>query len=691
VHASNPGAARAALPRRAATWIAFLALASILTAGPAVAAGDTGAPKNDPIFFQGNPGRAKFRALCEGEIKAAQKSLDQMLAVKGKRTIANTLEPYNMVTTHADNAGGMSGLMEVTHPDSAFRATAEALTQAASRFQTDLSLNRKVYDALAAVDLSAADTTTKYYVWKTLRDFRLAGVDKDEATRKKIAALRERLVEIGQDFDRNIRNDSRTIQVTAAQLAGMPPDFMASHPAGPDGKITIGIEYPDLFPIMAYAQDSDVRRRLTFERLNRAYPANMAVLDSMILTRDELANTLGYPEWADYVTADKMIGNATNAQQFITRLGNLTRTQADQEYQVYLKAKQRDVPGATAVDRWEARYYERIIRARDYQFDAESARVYFPFESVKKGVLDVTSRIFSVSFKRIPNAAVWDPSVEAYEVWENGRLIGRFFLDLHPRPGKFNHAEQVTIHSGVRGVQIPQGALLCNFPGGKPGDPGLMEHGDVTTFFHEFGHLLHTIFGGDQRWESVSGITTEWDFVEAPSQMLEEWAWDPNVLRTFAKNYQTDEPIPVSMVENMRRADKFGRAIDTAYQVFFAAISLDIYDQAPKDVDTDAIVAKEEKAYVPFPETPGTHMQTSFGHLDGYSAIYYTYMWSLVIAKDLFTQFDKSNLLDPTVPTRYREEVLDPGGTQPAAQLVHNFLGRDFNYTAFENYLKGKD
>jgi thimet oligopeptidase len=339
----------------------------------------------------------------------------------------------------------------------------------------------------------------------------------------------------------------------------------------------------------------------------------------------------------------------------------------------------------------QSRYYERLIRATNYQFDAESARAYFPFESVKKGVLDVTSRIFSVTFKRLPKAAVWDPSVEAYEVYENNRLIGRFFLDLHPRPGKFNHAAQFEICAGVKGVQLPQAALVCNFPGGIPGDPGLMEHGDVTTFFHEFGHLLHTIFGGNQQWESVSGITTEWDFVEAPSQMLEEWAWDPTVLQTFAKNYKTGEPIPVEMVENMRRADKFGRAIDTAYQVFFSAISLDIYDKAPKDVNTDAIVRKEELAYVPFPPMANTHMQASFGHLDGYSAIYYTYMWSLVIAKDLFSQFNHASMLDPTVPTRYRRQVLAPGGTAPAAQLVHSFLNRDFNYTAFENYVKGID
>src|SRR5262249_46750579 len=167
-----------------------------------------------------------------------------------------------------------------------------------------------------------------------------------------------------------------------------------------------------------------------FEADNRGYPANMAVLDSLIATRDSLAHALGYPEWADYITADKMIGNARNAQQFINRLGTLTRTQADKQYEVYLKRKQEDDLRAAQVGRWEVLYYQRFIQARDYEFDAGSARAYYPVENVKQGVLDVTSRIFGVAFKRSPNAAVWDPSVEAYELWEKNRLIGRFFLDL---------------------------------------------------------------------------------------------------------------------------------------------------------------------------------------------------------------------------------------------------------------------
>ncbi len=643
-----------------------------------------------PPFWTGKPDSAGFRALADGELKTAASALDRLLQTNGPRTIENTFAPYNECLLHADNASYQANLIESVHPDSTVRTVAEEETRAASKFLTDLGLNRGVYDALAAINLKGADPITRYAVEKTLRDFRLSGVDKDEATRKKITALREELVQIGQDFDKNIRNDSRTITVSAADLDGLPEDYIKSHPAGADGKISISIEYPDFFPVMSYAKNSDVRKRLLKEFLNRAYPANMPVLDRMIAKRYELANLLGFKTWAEYSTRDKMIENDKNVASFIERLRGLTLKRSTEEYATYLKRVREDDPAATAVNQWDRRYYGELIRKRDYNFDAQQARPYFPFEEVKAGVLSSTAKMLGLTYKRIENADLWDPSVEAYEVWEDGHMIGRFYLDLHPRPGKFNHAANFGIRNGVEGIQIPEAALVCNFAGGKPGDPGLMEHGDVVTFFHEFGHLLHSVLGGHERWEPISGISTEWDFVEAPSQMLEEWAWNPGVLQTFAKHYQTGEPIPAEMVERMRRADWFGRATSIAYQTLYSAISLDYYNRPAKDVDTDAILRSLEPKYTPYASVPDTHFQAAFGHLDGYSAIYYTYMWSLVISKDMFSKFDKSNLLDPVIAKRYRDTVIGQGGSAPAAKLVHNFLGRDYDFRSFDEWLAGE-
>ncbi|HYJ32413.1 MAG TPA: M3 family metallopeptidase [Candidatus Binatia bacterium] len=671
--------------------LAALAMAALLPAlapAPAAAARKSAVP---PFFYSDKPSVAAYKAESEAELKQAQAALDRMVAVKGKRTIENTLVPYNDMMIHAENVAYQANLMESVHPDSVFRDEAANQTRVSAKFLDDVSLNRQVYEALKAVDVSKADAATKYFYDRQIQDFRRSGVDKDDATRKQIADLLQHLTQVGQEFDKNIRNDSRFILLDKAEdMAGLPDDFIKSHQPGPDGKIKISIEYPDLFPVIRYAKSGDVRRRLMFEDQNRGYPANIAVLDSMIADRYQLAKILGYPNWAEYITENKMIGNAQNASDFIQRLNDLTMKRASDEYAMYLKRKQEDDPTATAVNRWEVSYYGRLIRKRDYDFDPQAMRPYFAFANVQKGVLDVTSKMFGVTYKKV-NVPVWDPSVDAYEVYDGSKLLGRFFFDLHPRPGKYNHAAKFGIRQGAAGVQVPEAALVCNFPGGTPGDPGLMEQSDVETFFHEFGHLIHGIFGGQGRWEPVSGTATERDFVEAPSQLLEEWPQDVKVLQTFAKHYQTGEPVPADMVEKMRRADAFGRAMSYATQTFYSAVSLNIYNRPSSEVNTDAIVAAAEPKYTPVPSMPGTHMQCSFGHLDGYSAVYYTYEWSLVIAKDMFSAFNKSNLLDPTVARRYRDEVLRPGGSRPARESVKAFLGRDYDFKAFDKWLAGEE
>jgi thimet oligopeptidase len=215
-----------------------------------------------------------------------------------------------------------------------------------------------------------------------------------------------------------------------------------------------------------------------------------------------------------------------------------------------------------------------------------------------------------------------------------------------------------------------------------------MEHNDVETFFHEFGHLLHSLFAGRQPWIGISGIQTEWDFVEAPSQLLEEWAWDASTLATFAKHYKTGEPIPAALVQQMKAADEFGKGLNVRQQMAYAKLSLSCYDRAPKDANLDMLTRTLRERYIPYPFVSGTHMYTSFGHLDGYSAIYYTYMWSLVIAKDFFTQFDRAHMMAPGVAKKYRDTVLAPGGSLPAAQLVRRFLGRDFRFDGWQKWLE---
>jgi thimet oligopeptidase len=256
---------------------------------------------------------------------------------------------------------------------------------------------------------------------------------------------------------------------------------------------------------------------------------------------------------------------------------------------------------------------------------------------------------------------------------------------MHPRTDKYKHAAMFDLVSGLQGGRLPEACLVCNMPRPAGDDPGLLEPSDVVTLFHEFGHLLHHLLAGRQRWLAVSGIATEWDFVEVPSQFFEEWARDVRVLQSFARHVRTGAVIPAELVERMRAAQEYGKGVQTRVQMFYAALALELFGSQPPQ-DTGAVVRRLRPRYVPFPHEEGTSFEASFGHLEGYSALYYTYMWSLVLAKDLLGPFG-GDLLDAQVAHRYRRCVLEPGGSKDAAELVADFLGRPYSFEAFERWL----
>ena len=647
-----------------------------------------GAPAADAPFWAGSPDRTAFEAQHRARLERARAALQRLRGVQGGRTIENTLQPYDDAFREAEMVASQASLIENVHPDEALRTAAETLSREAAAFFTALSLDREVYDALAALDVSGADAATRHYVSKTLRDFRLAGVDRDPGTREQIRALNEELVAISQAFSRNIRSDRRTVTAQPGELDGLPADYVARHPAQADGTVSLTIDYPDAMPVFAYAHDDGLRRRMYLEFNNRAFPANVEVLKRMIATRHALATLLGFAHWADYVTADKMVGSAQAASAFVDRVVAASGERAQQDYDRLLERKRTSDPGATGVNAWESVYWAEQVRRSEYGFDAQALRPYFPYARVEQGLLDLTAALFGVRYRRVPEAPVWHPSVRCFEVLEAERLVGRFYLDMHPRPDKYSHAAQFDARTGITGTQIAEAALVCNFPGGTPGDPGLMEYSEVRTFFHEFGHLLHTLFAGQQRWVGVGGIRTEQDFVEVPSQLLEEWTQDYATLATFARHHETGEPIPEPLVRQMVRAHDFGKGLNVRRQMVFARVSLSCYDRDPAAVDPDTVLQQTIRAYQPFPFVEGTHMTCAFGHLDGYSAVYYTYMWSLVIAKDVFGRFDRARLLDPGIARRYRDTVLAPGGSAPATELIERFLGRPFQFDAWQQWLE---
>ena len=645
--------------------------------------------KSQPPLWSTKPDIAAFEKIENDRLAVAQHAIDQILAVKGARTIDNTLGPYDEAIRQLNAASYFSTLMQQVHPDATFRDHATAMTTKVSSAQTALSLNRDVYRALASLDISKTDPATRYYIQRQLLEFRLAGVDKDDSTRAKLKTLQDRLTDDQSMFDRNISDDPKSVAVTdASELDGLPQDYIDKHKPGTDGKIHVTTNYPDLFPVLKFANSDGLRRSLWEAFVTRAYAKNREVLRDMMQTRYEIATLLGYSSWADYNAADKMIGNGHNIGEFIEQLDSVSRPLAKREFSMVLAEKQKTKPEAVEVAAYESYRFSELVRRATYDFDSQTVRPYLPYRQVKQGIMDTAAKLFQVSFHQELNAPAWDPSVETWDVIENAKTTGRFYLDMHPRPGKYSHAQMAPVLDGIRGKQLPEAILVCNFAEPTETDPGLMEYGDVVTFFHEFGHLMHHILGGQQQWAGISGISMEADFGEAPSQMLEEWMRSPQVLASFAHHYKTGEPIPADLVARMNRASAFGRAGTVAFQNSLSAISYDVYKDKPENVDLDAIPPRDFQRYTLFISIPAeAHMYASFNHLAGYSSAYYTYMWDKVIAEDFFQQFDQKNLLAGDAPLRYRRLVLEPGGSMSANDLVKNFLGRPQSMAAFQKWM----
>jgi len=621
-----------------------------------------------------------FEAWTNQRLAAAKADVDKLLAVTGPRTIENTLRPFDDAQNELSVAGNNAYLLFSLADAAALRDKGQAMEAKVSSAGTDLSLNQQAYKALAAIP-TPADPATRHYLERTLLEYRLSGVDRDDATRAKIHALQDKITDLSLAFGRNVADGTLKVLAKPAELDGLPADYIAAHKPGADGQITLTTDEPDVMPVLSFAKSTNLRLRMYLAYHNRAYPKNEEVLRDLLATRQELATTLGYAHYADLATADQMIGSAANVQKLIDSLDLASRSVAAREYQQILTFAQQQQPGLTAITQADRSYWNELYRRSQFSFDAQSVRPYFPYAQVQDGILKTAARLFHVSFKPVTDAVVWDKSVDTYDVFDatagnEGKRLGRIYLDMHPREGKDKWFSSSPVVPGIAGRQLPEGMLVCNFSGGKAGDPGLMQYDEVVTYFHEFGHLMHHILGSQGQWSQAGGFNVEGDFVESPSQMLEEMFHSQAILQSFGKHYQTGEVLPAALIAKMNAASAYGRGQWLQRQLIYSSFSLDVHNIAPAKLDFDGEWNANMKRFSPFANIAGTHDYASFTHLTGYASNYYTYILDKVIALDFFAQFDKNNLIDGPTAMRYRRTVLEPGATKPATELVQDFLGR---------------
>jgi len=627
-----------------------------------------------------------FTIRCDNSLDLMNKMIADMEARDAVAGAADIAFLDTLVNVGVSVGFGEASVIAEANPDAALREVGDTCRQRTSDVLTRLSLSRPVYDRLASIDPTALNPREAFLLARTLRDYRRAGIDKDEETRDKVRALNAELAEISTAFSKNLREIQGSVQLDSADdLIGLPQDYIDAHQPDENGKITITTDYPDTGPVFSYSPNEALRKDLLRQVNNRAWPENEEPLRQLLEKRYELATLLGYPNWAAYVTEDKMTGSPDVAEAFLARVEAAATDAAGIEHGRLLSKLNETQPDTSLVPEWSSAYLSEQIRQSDYALNSQEVRQYFAYDNVRAGIFALVEDLFGVQITTWDGAPVWDSSVTAHEMHRNGTLVGRFYLDMHPRDGKYKHAAAFPIRFGPTSDGVPVGALMCNFPAGDH-TTGLMEHRQVETFLHEFGHLIHQMFSGQPDFASLSMSNLEWDFIEAPSQMLENWIWDYDTLARFAVNAE-GETIPRDLVAKMNAARDFGTGLGMLRQLLYAGVSLNYYNRPPDEVDFDVIWDERQSALSPFEALPDVHRYASFGHLDGYSAIYYTYQWSLAISTDLFTEFEKNGLRDTATAERYRDLVLAPGSSRPAAQLVHDFLGRDWTPEAYEKKL----
>ncbi len=413
-------------------------------------------------------------------------------------------------------------------------------------------------------------------------------------------------------------------------------------------------------------------------------------MNNIIRKRRELVSVLDYNTYAEYRTEDRMAKNPQNVWEFENDLRNKLRPKGEMDIAEMLRIKsKRTATEATTIDVWEAGYYENLVLKENFDLDPEEVRQYFEFNNVTAGLFTVYQRLFNVTFKKVSNPSVWHEDVLMYEVYDgsSNEMIGRFYLDMFPRANKYGHAAAFSVTMGkmtTGGYQKPATALVCNFPKPTEFQPSLLTHDNVETYFHEFGHLVHGVLTQAQLM-SYAGTSVARDFVEAPSQMLENWIWQKESLSLFAKHYDTGEVIPDELLDKMLAAKNVNSGTKALQQIYYGILDFTLHDGFDPDGEktTTDIVSALQNEITFYPYQEGTHMEAAFGHLNGYGAAYYGYKWSEVYAQDMFSIFEEKGIMNAEQGMRYRKIILEKGGTEEPLNLVREFLGRESNSDAF--------
>jgi thimet oligopeptidase len=630
---------------------------------------------------------------CEAAMRWCDESVATIVATPAEeRTFANTLVALESAVDPVHQADGQYAFMAYVSPDEALRDAAREWEQRLSKYGVGLAFREDLYEAIRAFaatdEAGALEGDQRRLLEFTLRDYRRNGFELAKEQRARVKELMDRLVELGIEFRKAIDEWDDGIVATREDLAGMPDRWIDGlRTVEEDGttKYRVSLDYPEIVPFMDNAEREDLRRELFLKNQDKGGAGNVKVLEEAIAVRAEIAELLGYPSWAAYVTEKRMAKTPDNVERFLRDLQARLDVKARLDVDALRRAKD-ERTGDRELRIWDWWYYTNFLLKSEYAVDDFEVARYFPLERCIEGLFAVTQELLGIRYERAASAPVWHEDVQAYDIFEadGARPFARFYVDLYPRPNKFGHAAAFPLRSGRvlpdGSYQQPASAIVANFTKPTANEPSLLRHSEVVTFFHEFGHILHQTLT-KSRFLEFAGSSTERDFVEAPSQMLEHWVWERDVLRRFARHHKTGEPLPDELLDAMVRAKHLSSGIANLRQMFFARLDLRLHSPG-FDGDSTAAV-RDLYPVTGFPYPDGTHFQSGFGHLFGYDAGYYGYLWSRVFGDDMFTRFEAEGVLDRATGLEYRRKILERGGSVDGDELVRSFLGREPNSDAF--------
>lgn len=599
-----------------------------------------------------------------------------------KRTVENTL--YAMDGLFARLDFPRMCLLAYVSTDKSLREASQNCREQINEFYSSFIMRTETYRALT--DLrekyhGKLSPDEKRWLDDFIEDFELEGIYLKENKRLRLKEINSELSRLSLDFGKNLREEDSGITLSIEDLKGVPATALERIVKDPDGRYILKTDYPTYSNVMRYAELSDTRKKYYELFQNRAYPENIAILEKTLVLKKEKADILGYPAIRDLLLADKMAKNPETVDAFLNNLLNVISDRAAADREMLKKAFDGD-----EVNSWDTGFISNRIKMEKYNFDQEKVREYFSLETTIKGCMNIYEELFSIKFEEDRSKGFWHPDVKKYFVVSEGKKIAAVYLDLFPRENKYTHGAMFSLRSGrlisPDYYESPVIALVCNFTKPTADKPSLLSLGEVSTFFHEFGHGMHSCLT-TARLSGQSGTSVKRDFVEAPSQMFELWLEKPEIINRFARHYKTGEPMPEELINNIIKLNYFLKAHDTEAQIFLASYDQAIHGQVVPE-STTKLWADMKLAITRYKTPENTHPEAAFNHIvSGYSASYYSYLWAEVMSVDMFSRFEKQGIMNPEVGMEYRTKVLSKGDSVAPEILVKDFLGRENNAEAF--------